>query len=96
VLVAGEVEVSIRAQRVSAVKAGGCFGEMLYFQDQSARRSTTIAASVDSEVIELKANAMRAASDRVQAEFNKACMRILLDRVGNINARYALLKAADQ
>ncbi len=37
--------------------------------------------------------AMRSASDAVQAEFNKACMRVLLDRVGNINVRYAMLKA---
>ena len=96
VLVKGEVEVSIRGQRVSAVKPGGCFGEMLYFQDQSARRSTSITAASDCEIIELKAGAMRAATDSAQAEFNKACMRVLLDRVGNINARYALLKAADK
>ena len=38
---------------------------------------------------------MRAASDAVQAEFNKACMRVLLDRVGNINVRFAMLKAAE-
>ncbi len=95
VLVSGEVEVSIRGQRVSTVKPGGCFGEMLYFQDHSAKRSTTVTAHVRSEVIELKAQAMRAASDAVQAEFNKACMRVLLDRVGNINVRFAMLKAAE-
>jgi serine/threonine protein kinase len=95
VLVSGEVEVSIRGQRVSSVKPGGCFGEMLYFQDQTTRRGTTITAHVRSEVIELKAQAMRSASDAVQAEFNKACMRVLLDRVGNINVRFAMLKAAE-
>jgi predicted Ser/Thr protein kinase len=95
VLVAGEVDVSIRGQRVSTVKPGGCFGEMLYFQDQSTKRSTTMTASVDCEVIELKAGAMRVAGAGVQAEFNKACMRVLLDRVGNINVRFAMLKAAE-
>jgi hypothetical protein len=68
---------------------------MLYFQDQSAKRSTTMTASVDCEVIELKAGAMRVAGAGVQAEFNKACMRVLLDRVGNINVRFAMLKAAE-
>lgn len=96
VLVSGEVDVSIRSQRVSTVKPGGCFGEMLYFQDQVTKRSTTITANTDGEVIELKAQAMRSASDAVQAEFNKACMKVLLDRVGNINVRFAMLKAADQ
>ena len=95
VLVSGEVDVSIRGQRVATVKPDGCFGEMLYFQDQSAKRSTTITANRDCEVIELKAGAMRSASAAVQAEFNKACMRILLDRVGNINVRFAMLKAAE-
>jgi serine/threonine protein kinase len=93
VLVDGEVDVSIRGQKVGSVKRGGCFGEMLYFQDQITRRSTTITAYTDCAIIELKAGAMRSASDGVQAEFNKACMRVLLDRVGNINARFALLKA---
>ena len=95
VLIGGEVDISIRGQRVSSVKPGGCFGEMLYFQDQSAKRSTSVTAHGHTEVIELKAQAMRSASDAVQAEFNKACMRVLLDRVGNINVRYAMLKAAD-
>ena len=52
-------------------------------------------ANNDCEVIELKAGAMRSAGSAVQAEFNKACMRILLDRVGNINVRFAMLKAAE-
>ncbi|MBL8357947.1 MAG: protein kinase [Delftia acidovorans] len=93
VLVDGEVDVSIRGQKVGSVKRGGCFGEMLYFQDQITRRSTTMTAYTDCQIIELKAGAMRTASDGVQAEFNKACMRVLLDRVGNINARFAMLKA---
>ena len=95
VLVSGEVEVSIRGQRVSTVKPDGCFGEMLYFQDQITKRSTTMTANTDCDVIELKAGAMRSAGAAVQAEFNKACMRILLDRVGNINVRFAMLKAAE-
>ncbi|MBL8385664.1 MAG: protein kinase [Burkholderiales bacterium] len=94
VLVDGEIDVSIRGQRVSSVKPGGCFGEMLYFQDQSTRRGTTMTAQVDCAAIELKAQAMRSATDAVQAEFNKACMRVLLERVGNINVRLAMLKAA--
>ena len=96
VLVEGEADVSIRGQKVSAVKRGGCFGEMLYFQDSEAKRGTTIVAQTDCDVIEIKAGAMRTATDGVQAEFNKACMRVLLDRIGNINARFAMLKAAEE
>ena len=96
VLVNGEVDVSIRGQRVGAIKRGGCFGEMLYFHNDVARRGTTMIAHTACEVIELKAAAMRAATDAVQAEFNKACMRVLLDRIGHLNARFAMLKAAEE
>jgi serine/threonine protein kinase len=96
VLVKGDAEVSIRGQRVSVLKPGACFGEMLYFEDSEIKRGTTVSAKNSCEVVELKASAMRAASAGVQAEFNKACMKVLMDRVGTIHARFAMLKAGDE
>jgi predicted Ser/Thr protein kinase len=96
ILVAGEVDVSLRNQRVSTIKRGGIFGEILYFADQTAKRSTTITARSDCDVIEIKAAAIRAASDGVQAEFNKASMRVLIERLTQMNARLAMMKAAEE
>jgi len=96
ILVDGEVDVSLRGQRVSAIKRGGIFGEILYFADQAAKRNTTITAKTDCDVIEIKAAAIRAASDGVQAEFNKASMRVLIDRLTHMNARLAMMKAAEE
>jgi tRNA A-37 threonylcarbamoyl transferase component Bud32 len=96
VLVEGEVDVSLRGQRVSNIKRGGIFGEILYFSDQLAKRNTTITAKLDCDVIEIKAASIRAASDGVQAEFNKASMRVLIERLTQMNARLAMMKAAEE
>jgi tRNA A-37 threonylcarbamoyl transferase component Bud32 len=96
VLVEGEVDVSLRGQRVSSIKRGGIFGEILYFSDQLAKRNTTITAKLDCDVIEIKAASIRAASDGVQAEFNKASMRVLIERLTQMNARLAMMKAAEE
>jgi len=96
ILVDGEVDVSLRNQRVSSIKRGGIFGEILYFADQAAKRNTTITAKGHCDVIEIKAAAIRAASDGVQAEFNKASMRVLIERLTQMNARLAMMKAAEE
>ena len=93
VLVSGDVEVSFRGQKVNTIKRGGCFGEMLYFAKSEPRRTTTIVATNKSVVIEIKCAALRVASDGVQAEFNKASMQVLIDRLTQMNARMAVLRA---
>ena len=93
VLVNGDIEATLRGARINTIKRGGCFGEMSYFNDKIQRRTTTIKATTDCDVIELKASAIRGASDGVQAEFNKACMQVLIERLQNMNTRLALLKA---
>jgi eukaryotic-like serine/threonine-protein kinase len=96
ILVDGEVEVSLRGAKINSIKRGGIFGEMLYFADQTSKRSTTISAKTDCIVIEIKAKSISAATDGVQAEFNKACIGVLIERLSQMNGRLALLKAADR
>ena len=93
VLVSGDVDVTFRGQKVNTIKPGGCFGEMLYFAKAEARRTTTITATKPSVVIAIKCAALRAAADGVQAEFNKASMQVLIDRLTQMNSRMAVLKA---
>jgi serine/threonine protein kinase len=85
----GEVEVTLSGKLLATLKAGRCFGEMLYFATQTQRRTTTATARSDISVLELKAEAMRAASDALQAAFNKACMRVLIERLEYSNQRLA-------
>ena len=89
-LIEGEVAVTLLGKPLNTIKRGGCFGEILYFSDQgTGRRSTTITASSAVTAIEIKADALKAASDACQVGFNKAFMRVLIDRLTQANLRLA-------
>ena len=88
-LVEGEVDVTLSGKLLATLRPGGCFGEILYFTDAIHHRTTTITARSDVTVVEVKAEAMRAATDGCQSAFNKACMRVLIDRLVQTNQRLA-------
>jgi eukaryotic-like serine/threonine-protein kinase len=85
----GEVDVTLGGKSLAVVKAGRCFGELLYFADTSQRRTTSVTARGPVTVMEVKADAMRAATDACQSAFNKACMRVLIERLVYSNERLA-------
>jgi len=85
----GEVGVTLLGKHLNTIKPGGCFGEILYFSGRMGRRTTTITATTDVTVIEIKADALRAATDACQVGFNKAFMRVLVDRLTQANLRLA-------
>ena len=88
-LVDGEVDVTLGGKPLATVKAGRCFGELLYFANQAQRRTTTVGNRGPITVMEVKSEAMRAASDACQSAFNKACMRVLIERLVYSNERLA-------
>ena len=88
-LVDGEVDVTLFGKLLATVKPGRCFGELLYFADRAQRRTTTVTARGPITVMEAKADAMRAATDACQSAFNKACMRVLIERLVDSNQRLA-------
>jgi eukaryotic-like serine/threonine-protein kinase len=88
-LVDGEVGVTLLGKPLNTIKPGGCFGEILYFTGSAGRRTTTIVSIAPISVIEIKADALRAATDACQVGFNKAFMRVLVDRLGQANLRLA-------
>jgi len=89
VLVDGEVGVALLGKQLNTIKPGGCFGEILYFTGRMGRRTTTITAIGEITVMEIKADALRAATDACQVGFNKAFMRVLVDRLTQANLRLA-------
>ena len=88
-LAEGEVDVTLSGKLLATLKPGGCFGEILYFSGEIHHRTTTIRARSDVTIVEIKADAMRAATDGCQAAFNKASMRVLIDRLVQTNRRLA-------
>jgi CRP-like cAMP-binding protein len=88
-LIGGEVSVTLSGTQLNTIKPGGCFGEILYFTDRIERRTTTITARTDITVIEIKAAALRAATDACQVGLNKAFMRVLIERLMQANLQLA-------
>jgi serine/threonine protein kinase len=87
VVAEGEARVSKSGKPLDTLHAGDCFGELLYFEETRVRRITTITAATSLTVIEIRAQALRQASDALQKQINKAFLRILIDRLTWANSR---------
>ena len=85
IMVDGEASVSRAEKPLSMLGPGDCYGEMLYFSNNTAVRSTTIVSTKPVHVIEIKAAALSAMSDACQAQFSKACMSLLIQRLTAAN-----------
>ncbi|MGE5640311.1 MAG: serine/threonine-protein kinase [Clostridia bacterium] len=88
-LLDGEVGVTLLGKPLSTIRPGGCFGELLYFAGAAGRRTTTIVSMERITALEIKADALRAATDGCQVAFNKAFMRVLIDRLTQANLKLA-------
>jgi serine/threonine protein kinase len=88
-LIAGEVGVTLLGKPLNTLKPGACFGEVLYFTGAAGRRTTTIVSMSPITVLEIKAETLRAATDQCQVAFNKAFMRVLIDRLTQANLKLA-------
>jgi hypothetical protein len=88
-LVDGEVEITLEDSHLATLQPGACFGEMLYYSDRVSRRTSSVTAVTDITVIEMKSYALRAATDACQAGFNKAVIRVLIDKLDHSNLKLA-------
>jgi eukaryotic-like serine/threonine-protein kinase len=87
VLVEGRAEVTRAGAHLASLGAGELFGEILYFADDLAGRSTAVRATGEVQLLEIRAAALNASSDACQVQFNKACMRLLVERLAQAGAR---------
>ncbi|HKI63722.1 MAG TPA: serine/threonine-protein kinase [Burkholderiales bacterium] len=87
ILVEGRVEVTRAGTHLATLGAGDLFGVILYFADDIAERSTTVRSIGQAAVLEIKAAALNSASEACQVQFNKACMRLLVERLSQVDQR---------
>ena len=87
IIASGEAKVAKSGSQLDTLRAGDCFGEILYFEDTRARRITTISSATALALIEIKAGALQKASDSCQKQFNQSFLRILIDRLTWANSR---------
>lgn len=81
ILVDGRVRVSRGNANLAELVPGDCFGLMLYFEESSRVRTTTVTTLATATALELKAPALLRASETTQVQFNKAFLRILVHRL---------------
>jgi eukaryotic-like serine/threonine-protein kinase len=87
IVVAGRVEVTRDGTHLATLGAGDLFGEILYFADDLVVRSTSVRSLGPVVLLEIKASALASASDACQVQFNKAFMRLLVERLQLVNLR---------
>jgi serine/threonine protein kinase len=89
ILLEGEVEVSLTGKPLTILKPGSCFGEIVYFADTVDRRTTTVTARGKITVVQIKTAVLRVATPACQVGFNKAFMRVLVERLVQANRQLA-------
>ncbi len=89
----GEARVMSGGRGLTVLGDGDCFGEIPYFEDRGKRTSSVVSIT-PLTIIEVNATALRASSDACQKQFNRAFVRILLDRVERLSKINAQLTEA--
>ena len=66
---------------------GHCFGEMVYVDKLQTSRSATVTALTPMRVIEIEGESLRQASSDLQAQFARAFMKVMVERLKNADRR---------
>ena len=89
----GEAQVTSAGRALSVLAGGDCFGEIPYFEDRG-KRTSSVTSITPLTIIEVNATALRQSSDARQKQFNRAFVRILLERVERLSKVNAQLSEA--
>ena len=89
----GGARVTSAGRALSVLAGGDCFGEIPYFEDRG-KRTSSVTSITPLTIIEVNATALRQSSDACQKQFNRAFVRILLERVERLSKVNAQLNEA--
>jgi len=87
----GELVVTRKGTPLNRAGAGDCIGEMAYIYEANPVRSASVHAASESGLIAFQPAALKSASERLQAAFARAFMRVLADRLKQANDRFLAL-----
>ena len=87
ILAAGEVKVTKNAKLLNVLSAGECFGEMAYLNEAAGTRGADVSTLREATVITVPTAALRRASDACRHSFDRAFLRILVERLSLANTR---------
>ena len=89
-IINGEARVTKTGRVLDTLESGDCFGELLYFEPKSVARTTSITSATEISLVKMRARALQEATDALQKQFNKSFLRILVNRLAEINDRRPL------
>jgi len=87
IIIAGDVSVQVDSKQIASLEAGDCVGEMGYLAD--AIRSASVVAVDDVSMLKIDAALTEWASIPCQMRFNKAFIRVLINRLAQTSVRLA-------
>jgi CRP-like cAMP-binding protein len=87
VILQGKVTVSRNAWKLATLPSGVTLGEMTYLDPGHAARSATAVAGSDVLALEIRNQALRHGSEELQASFDKAFIKLLVNRLIDTTAQ---------
>jgi eukaryotic-like serine/threonine-protein kinase len=91
ILSSGEVRVTKSDRVLNVLKAGECFGEMAYVGRRPFKRSASVASVNDITAIEIRADALNAATESCRHQFTAAFLELLVMRLESADVRLSQL-----
>ncbi|MGH8743277.1 MAG: Crp/Fnr family transcriptional regulator, partial [Burkholderiales bacterium] len=91
ILASGEVNVNKDRKLLNVLQAGECFGEMAYLGKVQFKRTASIVTVADAVAIEIAADSLAQASENCRAQFERAFLKILVERLAAANTRLSHL-----
>jgi serine/threonine protein kinase len=91
ILAQGEATVTRQGREVGLIKAGECFGEMLYLSSGRIARSASVTSKTDAVFLVINPAQLERASFQCQVHFNKRFFEALVNRLLDADKRIAAL-----
>lgn len=81
IIVAGQVKVMKDGKLLNVLKEGDCFGEMAYLSGDRARRTASITAVSEVQLLKIQDVQLEQLSDACQLRFNRVFLKTLIERL---------------
>jgi eukaryotic-like serine/threonine-protein kinase len=92
VMISGEAYVTREGRLLSPLRKGDCFGEMAYLNQAAWRRTATITATNDCELLRIQLPQLEKLSDSCQLQFMKVFLQTLIERLSMTTDMLAQLR----
>lgn len=87
VIAKGDVVVTKDGVTLNRIGPGECFGELAYLDEERPLRSATVKSRTPLVLIEIESDALRNASEGLQAAFHRAFMKVMVRRLKHADKR---------